>query len=1042
MNCTKKVAIVSAVACVLSVGSASGSGGSDTSGLFTATSASGSITVAVDDTTSNSGSGSVTFTDVNGVVSVNEDIDWASMAADDEWTTDSSNEIIEFGSVITPAVAAVAEVLATPDDVVIEGQVLVHGVLASDAVFAGPDDTIVFGQVITPAVDAVTEELAGLDDVVLLNQIITPARLAVMEELAGVLDVVAVDDVMTIAVEGTSAVLAGPNDVIVLGQILVDAVVAKDRVVALAVSGTVGTEDFIVEGQVLSKSITAKDAVLAGVDDVVAIGDILIPVVFSDAILAGPDDVIVLGQVMAMSVAKIDAEFATGSTLANALIPGIAGVDKVVAISRDIVVLGQVLTPSVAAVPTVYATADDAVAFGEITTAFVAAVTAIPAVPGIDAVPAVGDVGDMDYIAEVPAVLAVPAVTGVTGVAEVKAGLDDVIIEGQVLTPSVAAVDTVFAGPDDVVVVGQELSPAVAAVPASTVGDDGVIMQGQLLTRSVAKVETRIATEDDVVAVGDVLVAAVEAPVAEVLATADDVVIVGDVLVAGVTAADAVLATADDVVSVGDVLVAGVAAADAVLATADDVIVEGQLLAAATEGVAEVLAGPDDVVAVGDVLVAGVAAADAVLATQDDVDNSFLSVAGVSASAMKVAAHGLSEDEISGTIVDIANSGVLKSEVGLSKADKLMVISTGFAFASDPVLKTAYNTAMAEIASGATTVAAVRTKLNTDVGSIGAVASAGINSASSVIGGHQQNLVANSGKYGLNKYSLAILGDNGISSGSSALDSGYWLQVFGSDSNMGTRDGVAGYDANVHGVALGFDRKIGDDMMIGVAFNYSAIDVEGKSVANSQTDTDQYQGVIYGTMFGDNHFINGSVAYAHGASDTSRTTLAGGTASGSYDTGIFSASLGVGMPMDKATWSITPQVTAAYSHVNPDSYTENGPGALNVNPDSIDLFGIKAGVTINTRVDTGGGVFMPELRLVADWDVLQERAEVTSSWVSTGAVLATGSAPKPAALGAIIGTGVDYASDDGVYVLSMDYDLGVRPDFTSHSISGKIRVNF
>jgi len=68
---------------------------------------------------------------------------------------------------------------------------------------------------------------------------------------------------------------------------------------------------------------------------------------------------------------------------------------------------------------------------------------------------------------------------------------------------------------------------------------------------------------------------------------------------------------------------------------------------------------------------------------------------------------------------------------------------------------------------------------------------------------------------------------------------------------------------------------------------------------------------------------------------------------------------------------------------------------------------------------------------------------VNSSWVGDvdNTVYSTSGA-EPASLGAIIGAGVDYASDDGLYVLSLSYDLSTKSDFVSHAGSAKIRVNF
>jgi hypothetical protein len=108
----------------------------------------------------------------------------------------------------------------------------------------------------------------------------------------------------------------------------------------------------------------------------------------------------------------------------------------------------------------------------------------------------------------------------------------------------------------------------------------------------------------------------------------------------------------------------------------------------------------------------------------------------------------------------------------------------------------------------------------------------------------------------------------------------------------------------------------------------------------------------------------------------------------------------------------------------------------------MNLLYIKAGVGIDSKIKLDGGTLIPKMRVLAEWDVLREKAESTSSWVSTGVTLAPLQGAEPSALGGIVGLGFDYTTNDGIIVLSLDYDLKAKPDFTSHAGTAKIRVNF
>lgn len=333
------------------------------------------------------------------------------------------------------------------------------------------------------------------------------------------------------------------------------------------------------------------------------------------------------------------------------------------------------------------------------------------------------------------------------------------------------------------------------------------------------------------------------------------------------------------------------------------------------------------------------------------------------------------------------------------------------------------------------------TKSKPDVSGAVSGATAGVNAVGGAIGGHQQSIVVSSNKYGLKKHSLSVSKQLGVSSGDGIRSTGAWMEVFGSTSEMDMRDSIPGYDADASGLVVGIDKTFGD-LMIGAAISVANIDVDGKSIANSTTDSDQYQGTLYGTMMLDSYYISGTLAYAHTSSDTSRIGL-DGVVTGSYDTDTYAISLGAGVPIDMGSMAIIPQAVMSYASISPDGYTESGIGALRVNAESMDSFGIKAGVAVVNTFALGSGVVAPQVRLMADWDVTHDKTVVNSSWVGDvdNTVYSTSGA-EPGSLGAIIGAGVDYASDDGLYVLSLDYDLSTKSDYTSHAGSVKVRVNF
>lgn len=388
----------------------------------------------------------------------------------------------------------------------------------------------------------------------------------------------------------------------------------------------------------------------------------------------------------------------------------------------------------------------------------------------------------------------------------------------------------------------------------------------------------------------------------------------------------------------------------------------------------------------------------------------------------------------------IANGdNAVAADAALDAADKVIVaayVVLDHATASKDTLiaREALKSAITSVDSGDMALGDLLTKIKPDA-SVALVGSrAAVDVVTSTVNSHQSNIIANSGNFGLKRHT-------GVNAGDPNLNMGVWLKAFGSDSTMDTHDSIVGYEANVHGVLIGVDQTIDNSVMFGLAMSFADVDVNGSSNAKSETNINQYQGTLYGALLLDSFFINGSVAYARSENHTERIGF-GGKISGDYNTETTSASLGAGVPIDMGSFAVTPQISTSYSRVVPDSYTENGIGSLNVNTASVDLFGVKAGIVTNAKTQFEKSALVSKLRLFADWDIAKDQTEVSSSWVSTGTPLAVTVGPEPAALGGVFGAGIDYATNDGVYILSLDYDLGVKSDFVSHAASVKFRMNF
>jgi outer membrane autotransporter protein len=337
-----------------------------------------------------------------------------------------------------------------------------------------------------------------------------------------------------------------------------------------------------------------------------------------------------------------------------------------------------------------------------------------------------------------------------------------------------------------------------------------------------------------------------------------------------------------------------------------------------------------------------------------------------------------------------------------------------------------FDTAMKAGGSTATNAAE---KITPDVGAANGAALAAIGGVNNVIAGRQAST----------RVAFNALGkQSGVSTGDEANDAVVWAQIFGSTATQDKVGTIDGYEADSQGLALGWEADKSGDVM-GLSVSYSDADVDGKSASASHTDTTATQVSAYGTY---GQATDWMVGYASADNDTKRTINFGGlnrTATGKYDSTIFSAKVGHSFASSNTgTWTMTPKVDASYTNIDNDGYTETGATDLNliVASSSNDILTARAGAEFTQRIVDGDAVTIPHVNIMAGYDLSNDGASTTSTFTGGGAAFTTTAAdPEKASLQ--LGFGVDHVSDDSTVSLDLNADLRSDYDSMSGSITFK-----
>jgi outer membrane autotransporter protein len=286
----------------------------------------------------------------------------------------------------------------------------------------------------------------------------------------------------------------------------------------------------------------------------------------------------------------------------------------------------------------------------------------------------------------------------------------------------------------------------------------------------------------------------------------------------------------------------------------------------------------------------------------------------------------------------------------------------------------------------------------------------------------------------------------GFNAGSLNQSNSMWMKPFASFGLQSERKGIAGYDADTYGIAIGADTRLNAKSVVGLSFSYADTDVDGKGAGRSRTDISSYQLTAYGDYTAKDWYIEALVGYAYNDMDSTRNiTFANTTASGDTESDQYMLSINAGMPIQVESNSyFTPTVGLSYTHVANQDYTETGAGALNlrVNPEDIDIAKLHLGGRYHATIASKGGTFTPEVRAKVLYDLAGDDGSSTNTFTGGGAAFDV-KGLDVVEFATAVGAGLAYTPsfDEGVN-LSLNYDAEIKENFTGHSANFTLKYAF
>ncbi|MBQ0724033.1 MAG: autotransporter domain-containing protein [Cycloclasticus sp.] len=282
----------------------------------------------------------------------------------------------------------------------------------------------------------------------------------------------------------------------------------------------------------------------------------------------------------------------------------------------------------------------------------------------------------------------------------------------------------------------------------------------------------------------------------------------------------------------------------------------------------------------------------------------------------------------------------------------------------------------------------------------------------------------------------------GIASGDVAMRGNAWFKAFGVWTDQDDRNGVTGYDADTEGLIIGVDTDLSTNWNAGIAFSYAVTDVDSTpGVGDQNADVDTYMGILYGSYQLDGATrINMQLGYGESDVDSKRVVLGGAVAKADYDSDTVIASVAIERSLAmNADTTMTPYLSASYSKVDVDDYSETGAGFFNLNVDSLDAESLILGVGAKLESHVSSSVTLLANAGIG-YDTIADSSNVTASFAGGGSAFnVEGIEPDEITYNAGVGARFNLGNAGDV---SVTYNIDGREDLMSQSAGIKYSLQF
>ncbi|MEI9999335.1 MAG: autotransporter outer membrane beta-barrel domain-containing protein [Verrucomicrobiota bacterium] len=257
-------------------------------------------------------------------------------------------------------------------------------------------------------------------------------------------------------------------------------------------------------------------------------------------------------------------------------------------------------------------------------------------------------------------------------------------------------------------------------------------------------------------------------------------------------------------------------------------------------------------------------------------------------------------------------------------------------------------------------------------------------------------------------------------------------------------DDLEHQDYTTGSVMLGADYRIDRHFTLGALLAYGHTDANLDHNGSSAT-VDSYSPGVYASYVNGGWYGNGLFSYGYNSYTEDRNVSIGtlsGTNHGAPQGNQYTGNLTGGYEFQRGGWKFGPVASLQYVNLGINSFSEQGPAALNIQSQSEESLRSQLGIEARYALKTGSVILTPHISASWQHEFLDDSAGITSQFNQVGAGSFTVQTENPQRDSAFIDVGLD-AQVAGSVTLFADYQTEAgQSNFFAQSVQAGLKIGF